>query len=108
MILTASLVVAACEGISAKERATEAKQEKANDAFLARLIVQAPKYDDPTVPVDDVARELMTGPCHAASDAVVEVYIRGSSLYVQKGFRRDFEDGTGLNMARAVSSPFAR
>lgn len=102
LILLASLPVAACEGISAKEPATKAEQAKANDLFLACLIAEAPKYDDRTVPIDDVARVLMTGPCHAASDAVIETFIRGTSLYVQKGFRKDFEQGIGMEMARGV------
>jgi|JI9StandDraft_2_1071091.scaffolds.fasta_scaffold190291_1 hypothetical protein len=102
LILLVSLPVAACEGISAKEPATKAEQARANDLFLACLVAEAPKYDDSTVPVDDVARVLMNGPCHAQSDAVVETYIRGTSLFVQKGFRRDFEQGIGMDMARGV------
>lgn len=108
VVITVSLAVAGCKGISAKERATEGEQEDANEAFLACLIAQVPKYHDPTVPVEDVARVLMTGPCHAASDAVVETYIRGTSLYVQKGFRIDFERGIGLGMARGVISAYRR
>nr|WP_298689570.1 hypothetical protein [uncultured Dongia sp.] len=102
LVLIACFAAAGCEGISAKDPATRSEQEKASDLFLRCLISQAPKYDDPTLPVDDVARVLMTGPCHATSDAVVETYERDSSLYVQKGFRRDFEQGMRLGMARGV------